>query len=254
MKTANCIVPALLLLVYLSFAVESNAQGFEWPEKAENLTVLPEDTSPERLRAIMGAFTDALGVRCSHCHVGEGPLSEYDFVSDDIPAKEKTRIMMQMTGAINQEYISALTDTEDPPQDRLSVNCTTCHRNVAKPFLLEDLLTQSHAEGGVEEVLTHYDELRQAYYGGFSYDFRAGTLTRLAERLHAEGDTAGAIKVLEREISLHDNHADGYILLGDLQAANGNQDSARAHYEKAFELVPPRMQRRIQEKIDALTP
>ena len=254
MKIANLIFPVIILIAYSSLAIDSRAQGFEWPEKAENLTVLPEDTSPERLRAIMGAFTDALGVRCSHCHVGEGPLSEYDFVSDDIPAKEKTRIMMRMTGAINQEYITALTDTEDAPQDRMQVNCTTCHRNVAMPMMLEDVLANTHSEGGVEEVLSHYDELRQAYYGGFSYDFRAGTLTRLAEMLAEEGDNDGAMQVLAREIALHDDFADGYLLLGDLQAESGDAAGALQNYETAFELVPPRMQRRIQEKIDALDP
>ena len=52
---------------------------------AENLKVLPENTTPEQLRATMKSFSMALGLRCNNCHVGEPgkPLQSYDFASDD---------------------------------------------------------------------------------------------------------------------------------------------------------------------------
>ena len=45
--------------------------AWKWPARAENLKVLPKRTTPEQLRSAMMGFTRALGVRCSHCHVGE---------------------------------------------------------------------------------------------------------------------------------------------------------------------------------------
>lgn len=39
----------------------------------------------------MRGFTRALGLRCSHCHVGEegAPLATYDFAADEKPLKAR---------------------------------------------------------------------------------------------------------------------------------------------------------------------
>ncbi|MGE5178738.1 MAG: c-type cytochrome [Bacteroidota bacterium] len=78
---------------------------WNWPEHAKNLKVLSRDTAPDRLRTTMFGFTRALGVRCSHCHVGdEGqPLSTYDFASDRNPKKNMARGMMRMVRDVNAD-------------------------------------------------------------------------------------------------------------------------------------------------------
>ncbi len=61
------------------------------------------------MRAQSASSTDAnnpdrhmLGVRCEHCHVGEGnDLSKFDFASDARPAKAVARKMILMLRAIN---------------------------------------------------------------------------------------------------------------------------------------------------------
>ena len=228
------------------------AQGFSWPENPENLTVLPESVKGEQLGAIMRNFSSALGVRCSYCHVGQGPLSEYDFVSDEKLAKEKTRLMMKMTRAINQDHIAGLAEHEEEPQDRIRVTCMTCHRTVAKPMSLEDVLAETFETDGIEMVLTSYDELRDNYYGGFAYDFRPGTLTKLAQQLAQDGDMEAALQVVDKELSLHDDFADAYGVKGGMLAAAGRTEEALAAYEKGLEVAPERGKRFFRQLIQDL--
>ena len=56
---------------------------------------------------VMRGFTRALGVRCQHCHVGEGnDLSKFDFASDAKPQKEIARKMMLMATDINGKHLA----------------------------------------------------------------------------------------------------------------------------------------------------
>jgi hypothetical protein len=43
--------------------------------------------------------------------------------------KDRARVMMKMTAAINSEYLTQLTD----PKPESPVTCGTCHRGMAKP-------------------------------------------------------------------------------------------------------------------------
>jgi hypothetical protein len=47
---------------------------------------------------LMRGYAIGLGIRCHHCHVGEGDdPSTFDFASDAKPAKTLARQMMRMT-------------------------------------------------------------------------------------------------------------------------------------------------------------
>ena len=87
----------------ITFSFPVQAQQWSWPEKPQNLQVLPSDWPGSRLSAPMRGFTRALGVRCSYCHDGEEgqPLSAYDFASDANPNKDRAREMLRMLGSIN---------------------------------------------------------------------------------------------------------------------------------------------------------
>ena len=101
------------------------------PAKHKNLQVLPADISREQLFATMKGFAQGLGVRCSHCHVGEEgqPLSTYDFASDAKREKRVARAMLRMTMAINRDTLPAIADLNDA-----HVTCFTCHRGAVKPL------------------------------------------------------------------------------------------------------------------------
>lgn len=97
----------------------------------KNLKVFPKDVSRADLLFNMKFFTQALGVRCTFCHVGvEGqPLSTYDFASDIKDKKLKARKMLAMAHRINSQDFD---DAEDPGV--LNVTCYTCHRGSTKPL------------------------------------------------------------------------------------------------------------------------
>jgi hypothetical protein len=150
-----------LLGLLLSFA-SSSAQDSPWPERSENLQVLPDTTGAEMLRNTMFAFTSGLGVRCQYCHVGERgqPLSEFDFASDEKGTKRVARDMLRMVNMI-QETIAGI----DEPSGS-TVTCTTCHKGQTKPPpQLDKVLLEVHAEEGAAAVVDRYDELHERFYG-----------------------------------------------------------------------------------------
>ncbi len=157
---------------------------------AKNLQVLPAEISPRELGQTMKGFTRALGVRCTHCHVGvEGePLSSYDFASDDKAPKRVARNMLQMVDQLNAQLLPTALAEDGPAEVR--VECMTCHRGHARPVLIEDQLRQVAAEGGLSAALAHYRDLRAKHYGGQGLDFGDQPLIALAESSFAAGDQA----------------------------------------------------------------
>jgi len=99
----------------------------------ENLQVLPKDIERPALTAMMRSFTVALGVQCSHCHVG----TPAERAKDDLPTKAKARTMIKMMMAINKDFVGV---GEGEPD---KVTCFTCHRGALKP------LTAPPAGGGI---------------------------------------------------------------------------------------------------------
>jgi len=86
----------------------------------KNLKVFPQDISGAQLISNMKGFAQALGVRCTYCHVGEDgkPLSTFDFASDAKDKKLTARAMLLMAHRINQQDFNG----------QMKVTCFTCHR------------------------------------------------------------------------------------------------------------------------------
>jgi len=166
---------AVAVLLFPSASVSQ-----QWPpESFTNLKALPRDISREELIMLMRGFTRALGVRCTYCHVGEEgqPLSSYRFAADDKPAKAKARVMIDMVRAINSTHLPALDTRSDPP---VKVECATCHRGTTEPRMLQDVLRREYRAGGLEALKAKYRQLRDRYYGRFTYDFGEVPLADLA--------------------------------------------------------------------------
>lgn len=209
------------------------AQEWSWPERAENLEVLPKDISAAELRAVMRGFTRSLGVRCSYCHVGEEgqPLSAFDFVSDDNPKKDIARTMVRMLGVIRDTL-----QTIDPSGPRrVDMGCQTCHRG--RPTTLGEELGEVRDEEGVDAAVAAYTDLRNRFYGRGSYDFGEGTLNDFGYQLLEESPAdALAIFRLNAELfpqsaGVWDSLAEGYLVAGD-------RERAIEYYEKSLELDP----------------
>ena len=126
----------LLALSAVAFTAAAATAHPEHEDRMANAKVLDAATPPDEVMALMKHMSEALGVRCSTCHVGEEgePLSTYDFASDDKAAKVQARAMMRLTHMINSsdnlpgEPYASWTDME-----RNRVNCATCHQGELRP-------------------------------------------------------------------------------------------------------------------------
>ena len=179
----------------------------QWPpESFTNLKVLPKDISREELTALMRSFTRALGVRCTHCHVGvEGePLSSYTFAADDKPAKRKARVMLDMVRDINSRHLPTLDKRGDPP---VKVECATCHRGTAEPRMLQDVLRREYQEGGLDALNAKYRALRERYYGRFTYDFGEVPLADLAGEIWDSGKPDDAVHIHALNVEMNPGSA-----------------------------------------------
>lgn len=245
---------ALLLMAVLIVSSTSGlAQGFRWPEEPKNIKVLPKDVKGAKLGETMRGFAFALGVRCQHCHVGEGnDLSKFDFVSDEKVTKRKARVMIQMVQSINQSHLTQITKLEESPQQRVEVACVTCHRTASKPEMLEDILARIIASQGIDAAVARYRELRKEFYGGFAYDFSTGPLTGLAETLAASGKVNEALKLLDLETEVNGENPSVYFLRGGIEAQAGMREAAIKTLERGLEIAPEGWKPFFRQRLERL--
>lgn len=212
------------------------SQEWSWPERAENLQVLPEDFPPERLSAVMRGFTRALGVRCSYCHVGEEgqSLATYDFVSDSIPQKDIARTMLRMLGVINDTL--ATIDPSGPKP--VNMWCHTCHRGRPRPTTLDEELAEVHEAEGIDATVTAYRELRERFYGRGAFDFGENVLNMFGYSLLEAGRPADAVAIFQLNAEQYPESANAWDSLGEGYLAAGDETQAIESYEKSLELDP----------------
>ncbi len=219
----------VLLVSFLSFA--------QIPDKFTNLKVLPKDITKDKLVDVMRSFTEGLGVRCGFCHEeGEGQsFNNLNFASDVKTAKQKARIMFKMMGDINNKYLSSLKEYSD---DVMEVKCITCHRGVAQPLPLEDLLFKSVKDDGLEKAMSTYHDLYNRYYGAFAYDFKDHTLTSLSKKLTDEKMFNEAIAFDTLNITMYPNSGIAYLGLAQAYELKGDKENAIENYKKALGFMP----------------
>ncbi len=133
------------------------------PDSLINVHVFPKTTPVMQVVGAMRDFSGALGVRCHYCHVGEEgrPLETYDFAVDQKRPKLVARQMMRMTQEINRR-LDTIPARQTPA---VQVTCATCHRGVARPVTLAQLLTEAATSGGADSAVRAYRALRQRFYG-----------------------------------------------------------------------------------------
>lgn len=230
---------------------DARSQGFRWPDEPKNIQVLPKTATGAELGRIMRSFNGALGVRCENCHVGQpgADMSSLDFVADSNPKKEVTRAMIRMTQEINDRF---LTQAVTGGEQKVQVTCMTCHRRASKPRMVEDILAGVIEADGVDAAIRRYRRLRTQYYGGFTYDFSAGMLTNLAERMEELGKRDVALRVLALETEQYPEYHSAYVALGNIQAKAGDREAAIQSLEKALQYAPANFKGFIQSRLENL--
>jgi len=236
------------ILLLASAPVDAQRRSI-WPDKAQDLQVLPKDTTPEQLRDIMRSFAMSLGVRCSYCHVGEEgkPLTTYDFASNENPHKAIARHMVRMLNVVND----TLRSIDFGHENQVQTGCVTCHRGRPRPFTLGEELDQAYSAGGTDAALKRYDELRTNFYGRGSYDFGETALVGLGHRVQEGGLIGDAIRIFELNVMHFPESSLAYDSLGGAYLANGDQTRAIEAYRRALEIDPQNRHAATQiEKIE----
>jgi len=227
----------LSLLVIIPLALPAVAQGRFPPDSLRNVRVFPRTTDVRTLVNYMRGITGALGVRCTYCHVGqEGrPLDTYDFPSDSLRNKRTARVMMQMMRAIND---SALTQVPERPSPAIQVTCATCHHGQARPMTIEQQLADAFQKGGLDSATRRYRDLRQQYYGSWTYDFGEGGLPSFALGLAQQGQVDNALGLLTLNLEFNPNSAFAYAGLGEAYRMKGDTANAVTNFRAALQRDP----------------
>lgn len=239
------VLAAMTALTTLVFVGPTSAQI---PDEFTNLKVLAKEIAKGELMDVMKGFSMSLGVRCTHCHVGDESkgFASFDFASDEKQPKEAARLMMRMVEAINGTHLAELSGRSDK---RIKVQCVTCHRGQAEPRMLEDVLAASYEVGGLDSAAAKYRSLRERFYGSHSYDFSEMTLVSYSTQLTGAGAVQDAIEILKLNVEFNSESAISYYQMGELYLSLGDKESAISKMERALELMPgnPRVANRLAE-------
>ncbi|MDH4069867.1 MAG: c-type cytochrome [Ignavibacteria bacterium] len=227
----------VIALMALTMTGSGSAQDWSWPEKPQNLKVLPEEWPGSRLSPVMRGFTRSLGVRCSYCHLGEEgkPLSTYDFVSDENPNKDRAREMLRMLGSVNDH----LKKIEPSGDQAVNMWCHTCHRGRPRPMTLGEEISEQYRLRGVDAALAHEQSLRDRFYGRGAYDFtNEDALNLLGYQALETSDFEGAIRVFRLNTERFPESANAWDSLGEGYMRSGRNEEAIQVYRKSLELNP----------------
>lgn len=207
------------------------------PDTFRNLQFLDPDISRDSLLAVMRGFSFALGVRCQYCHVGGDGISfeGVEFDRDDDPDKRKARYMLEMVQTLNDQYLAQLPERDTPS---VTVECKTCHRGSARPFLLRQRMRAIIEASGVESAVTFYRTARERVMKRGRFDFGEWETNVLAEQLQRDGRPTDAIAVYLLNAEYYPESASIQLSLGQLYEEVGDTASAVTHYERTLELAP----------------
>ena len=105
------------------------------------------------------------------------------------------------------------------------VGCATCHRGVAIPKLLPDILTETVNKQGAATAVQQYRDLRKQYYGGQSYDFSENALVPVALQLTNANKPDDALAFLQLNAEYYPNHAPTYGGMGQAYLKKNDKET-----------------------------
>jgi tetratricopeptide (TPR) repeat protein len=238
---------ALALASSVAFAQQPPAAGGQRaggpPPPPSNLQVMPKDIPREQLIANMQNISAALGVQCNYCHVQEGRGGRNDMASDEKPTKKTARQMMIFSRELNDK-LPAVVGKAGTETTR--VGCMTCHRGVAIPKQLTQVLSETVAAKNLDAGIAQYRELRTRYYGGMSYDFSEQGLVSIAQAAINADRADNALAWLNLNLEFFPKSSRTHQIMAQAYQKKNDKDSAIKELEKAVELDPNNNQAKQQ--------
>ena len=189
-----------------------------------NLQVLPKDTP---ILPTMQQFAQALGVACDYCHV-------QDRAADDKPTKKTARQMILLAREINEKLPAAVAKNAD---DTTRVGCATCHRGVAIPKMLADILVATDNAKGSKDAIQQYWDLRKQYFGASAYDFSELSLVTVGQRLTTDKPD-DALAFLQLNTEFFPQSSRTFQAMSQAHLKKNDKDAAIKDLEKAAALDP----------------
>jgi tetratricopeptide (TPR) repeat protein len=236
------------LIFAVAFTLVVSAAAFAQQAPApQNLQVLPKDMTQAQVLQAMQNFAAALGVQCTYCHAaaaapeggagrgGRGGPAPLNYASDEKPQKKAAREMMLLVRDINPKVAAAVGKSAEATT---RVGCVTCHRGVAIPKPLADILDQTTMEKGTPAAIAQYKNLRKQYFGAQAYDFSEGALVAYAQRATQASNADDAIAWLQVNLEYFPLSSRTYAGLSQAQQRKNDKDAAIRSLEKAVELDP----------------
>lgn len=215
------------------------------PPPMTNLQIYPKDTPRPEIVATMQGFVQALGVQsaggCGYCHAGTAPA--FDFAADTKPAKTVARKMILMSREITAKLPEV---TGKPAADITRIRCATCHRGLAIPKLLPDILTDTVNKSGSAAAVQQYRDLRKQYYGAQAYDFSENALAFLGQQLTGANKPDDALALLQLNAEYYPNHPATYGMMAQAYMRKNDKENAIKNLEKAVQLDPNNQQAKRQ--------
>jgi len=191
--------------------------------------------------ANMQEIAQGLGVKCEYCHAGmgrgAGPAATTAAAPDAKTAPSRIEIgrgMIAMTRDINEKIAAA---TGKPATEVTRVTCITCHRGVAIPGQLSDIIAKTAIEKGPDDAVAQYRELRAQYYGRQSYDFGEETLLTSAQQV-VRVRPASSIPLLRVNLKFYPKSVRSYQQIAFAYTRNLDDEAAITTLEKALEIEP----------------
>jgi len=185
----------------------------------------------------MQEVAQALGVKCEYCHArmaGQAAAEQPQDATRPRTKYEIARAMIAMTRDLNAQVVAA---TGKPANDTTRVTCITCHRGVAVPGQLSDILARTAVEKGPDAAVAQYRDLRTRYYGHQSYDFSEDTLFAAAEKV-VRVKPAASIPLLRLNLEFYPKAVRNYAQIAFAYTRDLDDESAIAALEKALEIEP----------------
>jgi tetratricopeptide (TPR) repeat protein len=141
--------------------------------------------------------------------------------------------MIAMTIALNTTVQAA---AGKAPREIAAVTCATCHRGVAIPKPLTDLLLETSVRQGAEAAVAQYRELREKHYGRSAYDFGEESLLAVARRL-AGARPDLAVPMAQLNLEFYPKSVNSLITIAIAQSRR-DDEAAIATLKQALELAP----------------